>query len=190
MPAFHKPPDQGIPGHHILLPHLREQLPRILHGPAPQVHVHERALHEHVARRPPLGSARVHLLPAPGAPGPRARAGGAPVRELVRPRARRAHEREQLQRLPRAPVPGVAGDHGRPGHDAPVRHSVEHLAGGGDVAEPRVEDDELGAQVQVRRRGGRGGDPAVDGLALPECAGADAALEQGGVEWGGGFRPH
>lgn len=75
----------------------------------------------------------------------------APVRELVRPDARRTHEGEQLQRLLRAPVPRVAGDHGRPGHDAPVRHSVEHPSGGGDVAEPVVEDDELGAEVQVRK---------------------------------------
>lgn len=64
-----------------------------------------------------------------------------------------------------------------------MRHSVEHPSGGGDVAEPGVEDDELGAEVQVRRRGGRD-DPVVDGLALPEGVGADAALEEGGVQGG------
>lgn len=70
-----------------------------------------------------------------------------------------------------------------------MRHSVEHPAGGRDVAEVGVEDDELGAEVEVRRRGGGlEDDPAVHGLAFPEGVGADEALEQGGVKRGGGSR--
>ena len=43
--------------------------------------------------------------------------------------------------------------------------------------------------MEVRQRGGGRDDcPVVHGLALPEGVGADAALEQGGVERGGGFR--
>ena len=116
------------------------------------MHVHERALHKHVARMPPFGRARVHLLPAPRAAAARARPRRAPERELVRPGAGPEHEREQLQRLRGAAVLGVPGDHGRPGHDAPVRHPVEHRACGRDVAEVGVEHDELGAQVEEVRR--------------------------------------
>lgn len=152
------------------------------------MHVHECALHEHVPREPPFGRTRVHLLPVPRALGARARSRRAPERELVRPGAAPEHEREQLQRLSGPAVLGVPGDHGRPGHHAPVRHPVEHPAGGRDVAEVGVEDDELGAEVEVRRQvGGREHDPVVHGLALPEGVGADAALEQGGEERGGGF---
>lgn len=70
-----------------------------------------------------------------------------------------------------------------------MRHPVENPAGGRDVAEVRVEDDELGAEVEVRRPGsGRNDGPLVHGLALPERVGADASLEQGGVERRGGWR--
>jgi hypothetical protein len=186
MPALHKPPDQRIPRHNVLPLHLCKQPPRIGHRPTPHVHVHERALHEHVPRKPPFGHARVHLLPAPCTPSSCTRAHRAPERELVRPGSGPEREREQLQCLPRAPVLGVPGEHGCPGHDAPVRHPVEHLACSRDVAEACVEDDELGAEVEVRRSGGRD-DPIVDGLALPEGVRADATLKQGGVERGGGL---
>lgn len=67
-----------------------------------------------------------------------------------------------------------------------MRHSVEHLACSGDVAVFSVEDDELGAHVQVRGSGGRD-DLVVDGPASPEAA--HAALEEGVVEGGvGGCR--
>lgn len=131
----------------------------------------------------------MHLLPAPGAAGARAGPRRAPERELVRPGAGPEHGREQLQRLLGPAVLGVPGDHGRPGHDAPVRHPVEHPACGRDVAEVGVEHDELGAQVGVRRRGGSRDDgTVVHRLALTERVSADAALEQRGVERGGGFR--
>lgn len=63
-----------------------------------------------------------------------------------------------------------------------MRHSVEHPAGRGHVAVLGVEDDELGAEVQVRGGGGRD-EAAVDGPALPEAA--HAALEERVVEGGG-----
>lgn len=71
-------------------------------------------------------------IPAPATSRPAAAAArgeDAGQRELVGRHVRGGHAGEKVQSLAVVAVGGVAEEHGRPRHDVPVGHLVEHAAG-------------------------------------------------------------
>lgn len=75
---------------------------------------------------------------------------------------------------------GVGGDDGGPWDDVSDGHSVEHVAGTGDVVGLRVEVEDGGGNVRVRREAECDGE-LVEG----EAKGEEAAAGGGELEEGG-----
>lgn len=73
----------------------------------------------------------------------------------------------------------VGPDHGRPGEEVTLAHSVEHASGVVQAAAFRIHADEFGVHKDVAVP--HGGDGSVEAAAQADGVGVDAGLEEGGV---------